>query len=646
MDDFDDTRSVTSEISQLSQAFSTAFEREDPVYGLDPDEENGEPEVEAEHACSYCGFSDPASVVLCVESSKWFCNGKGGTTSSHIVHHLVRSKNKKAKLHEDSPLGDSELECYNCGTKNVFLLGFISAAADSVVVILCREPCLANGALKDMGWDLSQWMPLIEDRSFLSWLVRNPSEKEQLRTRQITTAQINKLEELWRENPNASLFDLDRPGPEDEYVSIMPDMRYEDGYNYQNIVAPLVLLEANEDKRLKEEQRQEDLTVSWESSLGRNKIAVFSFPGIDDMRVVPGDEIILRLDAHGTRLHGEKWEGRGTVQRIIDGNIEMSMKSPIIPGKREPITDGYSAEFVWKNAVYDRMHRALKAFALDDTAVSGYLYHRILGHEVEPQVNKVNIPASLSAPGLPELNDSQIKAVREVLHRNLSLIQGPPGTGKTTTSASIVYHIVQQNQGQMLVCSPSNVAVDHLTEKIHRCGLRVVRLCALTRETLPSSVEHLSLHSMVRNLDTPQWSELRKYLLLKESMGELKANDAKKLRDLVSKAEKEILEAADVICCTCVGAGDPRLANFRFRHVLIDESTHATEAECLIPITMGVKNLVLVGDHRQLGPVVMSKAANKHGLGLTLFERLVNLGTRPLRLEVQYRYVIGACSPF
>lgn len=28
------------------------------------------------------------------------------------------------------------------------------------------------GALKDMDWDLSQWMPLIEDRAFLPWLVR------------------------------------------------------------------------------------------------------------------------------------------------------------------------------------------------------------------------------------------------------------------------------------------------------------------------------------------------------------------------------------------------------------------------------------------------------------------------------------------
>lgn len=119
-------------------------------------------------------------------------------------------------LHPDSPLGETILECYNCGCRIVFLLGFIpvstlihlpfircpfylvhcftresattaytrlspltpssvccvQAKSDSVVVLLCREPCLSMGALKDMDWDLSQWMPLIEDRAFLPWLVK------------------------------------------------------------------------------------------------------------------------------------------------------------------------------------------------------------------------------------------------------------------------------------------------------------------------------------------------------------------------------------------------------------------------------------------------------------------------------------------
>ena len=74
------------------------------------------------------------------------------SSCSHIVNHLVRSKCKEVTLHRDGPLGETVLECYNCGNRNVFLLGFIPAKADSVVVLLCRHPCAQQSALKDMDW--------------------------------------------------------------------------------------------------------------------------------------------------------------------------------------------------------------------------------------------------------------------------------------------------------------------------------------------------------------------------------------------------------------------------------------------------------------------------------------------------------------
>jgi regulator of nonsense transcripts 1 len=103
---------------------------------------------------------------------------------------------------------------------------------------------------------------------------------------------------------------------------------------------------------------------------------------------------------------------------------------------------------------------------------------------------------------------------------------------------------------------------------------------------------------------------------------------------LKRSTERELLMAADVICTTCVGAGDPRLSNFRFTKVLLDECTQATEPEALIPIVMGAKQLVLVGDHCQLGPVVMCKKAAKAGLNQSIFERMVSMGVKPVRLQV------------
>lgn len=591
-------------------------------------------EVEkAEWACAYCGIHDPACVVKCVESEKWFCNSCGNASGSHIIQHLVRAKNNQVCLHPESPLGETILECYNCGIRNAFLLGFVPAKSDSVVVLLCRVCVETVSGLKDMGWDLTEWMPLIQDRRFLPWLVKIPTEQQQLRARQISPSQIAKLEELWKSNPLATLDDVDKPGIDDEAQPVL--MTYEDGYHYQNILAPLVKLEADYDKQVKEAQTQEAITVRWDVGLNQKRIAMFRCTGDESQfRLVPGDELRLKLDAGAARLYGKKWEGSGHVLRMLDGEVTLEMRNSNVPVE---ITDGYILEVVWKSTSFDRMQTALKTFAVDDTSVSGYLYHKLLGHDVEPQTLRVNIPRQINVEGLPELNYSQLQAVKAVVQKPLSLIQGPPGTGKTVTSASIVYHLAKQNMGQVLVCAPSNVAVDHLTEKIHLTGLRVVRLCAKSREAVDSQVEYLTLHNMVMNLAQSEKPELRNLVQLKAETGELTAADEKKLRQLRSTAEKEILQAADVICTTCVGAGDPRLANFRFRQVLIDEATQAMEAECLIPVVLGSKQLVLVGDHCQLGPVIMCKKAARAGLTQSLFERLVQMGIRPIRLQVQYR---------
>ena len=69
------------------------------------------------------------------------------------------------------------------------------------------------------------------------------------------------------------------------------------------------------------------------------------------------------------------------------------------------------------------------------------------------------------------------------------------------------------------------------------------------------------------------YQELRKLQQLKDDQGELSATDEKRYRTLKRQCERELLQSADVICSTCVGAGDPRLAKFRFSIVLIDEST-------------------------------------------------------------------------
>jgi len=160
----------------------------------------------------------------------------------------------------------------------------------------------------------------------------------------------------------------------------------------------------------------------------------------------------------------------------------------------------YTVEFVWKSTSFDRMKQALKIFLKDETSISNYIFYKILGYNTQDQYINANIPKQLSVQGLPELNHFQMNAVRKALTTPLTLIQGPPGTGKTITSTTLVYHLVKQKMGKVLVCAPSNIAVDQLTDKINGTGLKIARLCARSRESISSNVDYISLHEQIKHL--------------------------------------------------------------------------------------------------------------------------------------------------
>ncbi|KAG7368911.1 phospholipid-translocating P-type ATPase, flippase [Nitzschia inconspicua] len=592
-DEEDEEDGDVSDVSDVDDDESTE-EDDEHLYTLDHYDEDNLPE----YSCRYCGIHDPACVAFCVETKSGFA-----MLWLEVAGHTL------------------------------FII-----CSSSVVVLLCRVCVETVPALKDMDWELAQWHPLIQDRKFLPWLIKVPSDKLLLRARDLSQAQMTKLEELWKTEPEAKFSDLDRPDVLEDEEMQPTLLQYEDGFHYQNVLAPLVKIEADYDRQMKESLTEEHVSVRWDKSLAGKNVATFTFHrmAIEQSRIMMGDELRLKLGDGASYLFGKSWEGVGYVKGIIDGEVELELRSNgNVP---DQIHDDYIVEYIWKSTSFDRMQNSLKTFAIDDTSVTGYIYHKLLGHPVEEQrIASAKIPASdkdYAVPGLPPLNESQIEAVAAVLQRPLSLIQGPPGTGKTVTSATLVYHLTKQNMGQVLVTAPSNVAVDQLTEKIAATGLRVVRVASKTREATSSSVDNLCLHIMVPQAAGDEFSKLQR---LKDEIGELSERDQKKYRSLRNRTEREILQAADVICCTCVGAGDPRLKNFRFRQVLIDEATQAIEAEALIPIAMGAKQVVFVGDHCQLGPVVMCKAAAKAGLTQSLFERLVLIGNRPIRLQVQYR---------
>lgn len=139
-----------------------------------------------------------------------------------------------------------------------------------------------------------------------------------------------------------------------------------------------------------------------------------------------------------------------------------------------------------------------------------------------------------------------------------------------------------------------------------------------------------------------------------------------KSKSLINDGSSEIdlqtafVKSVSVIGATCIhiASGQYKDIDFKFDHVIMDESSKASPAETLVPINMG-RNIVLIGDHKQLPPVITRESVVKdkvkaeledNGLdiekefGESLFEKLIvafeenpNLNANIRMLDIQYR---------
>ena len=246
------------------------------------------------------------------------------------------------------------------------------------------------------------------------------------------------------------------------------------------------------------------------------------------------------------------------------------------------------------------------------------------------------------------LNESQKVACEAAISQRLTLIQGPPGTGKTHTAVRILQSWSSQNAGTILAVADSNVAVDNLLEGLLGLGVSAVRLGqpVKVRESLREATVDAQMESHPLRRDLEEHLELNEKLArripgMKGKEKGLAHRDLnrgwKEVRRIERQMRDDILDRAQVLCCTCIGVGHQLLDGRKFTRVLLDEATQATEPASLVPLVRGARQIVLVGDHRQLPPTVISRRAENGGLRRSLFERLVAMGIEPMLLDTQYR---------
>ncbi len=253
------------------------------------------------------------------------------------------------------------------------------------------------------------------------------------------------------------------------------------------------------------------------------------------------------------------------------------------------------------------------------------------------------------------LNPSQQAAVHAIVNcRDVAVIHGPPGTGKTTTLVAAIREMCRR-ENTVLVTAPSNTAADLLTERLAATGLNVVRIGNLSRvdeSVLGHTLDAiLAAHPESRNIKKVKIQAAEYRRQARRFKRSFNADDRREREHLKQQAREleawantledrlveQVLDGAQAITCTLVGAAHPVLEKRHFRSCVIDEAAQALEPAAWIPITK-CSRVILAGDPYQLPPTVKSQEAARGGLSNTLIERCLDVLPQAVHLlNVQYR---------
>ncbi|XP_009783831.1 probable helicase MAGATAMA 3 isoform X2 [Nicotiana sylvestris] len=186
---------------------------------------------------------------------------------------------------------------------------------------------------------------------------------------------------------------------------------------------------------------------------------------------------------------------------------------------------------------------------------------------------------------------------------------------------------------RVLVCAPSNSALDEIVLRILNTGIRDEN----DRAYSPKIVRiGLKAHHSVQAVSMDYLVEQRLSGMDSQTGDRQKQGGPLKDKDSIRGS---ILDEAVIVFSTLSFSASPVFSklNRGFDVVIIDEAAQAVEPSTLVPLSNGCKQVFLVGDPVQLPATVISPIAGNFGYCISLFERLQRGGYPVQMLKTQYR---------
>eukprot|EP00058_Branchiostoma_floridae_P025252 XP_002610742.1 hypothetical protein BRAFLDRAFT_90929 [Branchiostoma floridae] len=345
-------------------------------------------------------------------------------------------------------------------------------------------------------------------------------------------------------------------------------------------------------------------------------------------------------------------------------------------------------EIITKTLPDRRMENAVRWLSGSSHLVQQIATGKNITARGNPLANEITIEP---LPAFFPLNQVQELAVKQAISQPFTLIQGPPGTGKTVTGVHIAYFLAEMNKRiqsvsgegmyppQVLYCGPSNKAVDVVTGYMKKIkgGLKIVRMYSemIEREEFPipnepvhpnkcksekeskitNEHDDVSLHHLIRKPSNPHAETIKAFeSLFKDPNYTVTENDITTYKNHIIKAKIHELRQKHVILCTCTAAASPKMGMAtNIEQCIVDECGMCTEPESFVPIVgapverngsmtfHNPKQVILIGDHQQLRPIVLEKTSQQLGLDTSLFQRYAWKATM---LTIQYRMHEAICS--